>query len=150
MILIHVLVSVTILLTAQATFAQTGSTPQGGAPNHATLRQEDARIVGVWRAEADGLPWVTVTLTDEGGTLAGAVLFYLHRRDAGGHVTSTPGIPEPLLHPHFDGSVFSCEVSHRHAHPPESLSDPPVQFGFRLTSEGRASLGGATLVRSDY
>jgi hypothetical protein len=26
-------------------------------------------IVGVWHGEYRGLPWVTVTLTDEGGTL---------------------------------------------------------------------------------
>lgn len=34
-----------------------------------------SNLVGVWHGEYRGLPWVTVTLTDEGGTLSGAVLF---------------------------------------------------------------------------
>jgi hypothetical protein len=41
---------------------------------------DTASIVGVWRAQADGLPFITLTVTDESGTLTGAVLFYFHRR----------------------------------------------------------------------
>ena len=54
---------------------------------------ERSRFMGVWRADVDGLPFVTLNLTDESGTLAGAVLFYLHRRNPGQPVTSSPGIP---------------------------------------------------------
>jgi hypothetical protein len=121
------------------------------------MHSGDASVVGVWRAQAEGLPWVTLTLTDEGGTLAGAVLFYLHRREPGGQVTSTPGVPEPLLNIHLDGNSLTFKVSHRRAHPPGSLSSPPVQFRLKLPSDDHASLvnesetgPSAALVRSDY
>jgi hypothetical protein len=121
-------------------------------------------IVGVWRAQADGLPFLTLTFTEEGGKLEGAVLFYLHKREPGGQVTSSPGIPEPLFDLHFDGKRASFAVSHRRAHPPASLSTPPVQFHMDLTDAMHASLvnesesnggptepgGGLPLVRSDY
>jgi hypothetical protein len=83
-------------------------------------------IVGVWHGEYRGLPWVTVTLTDEGGTLSGAVLFYLHRQTAGAAETATPGVPEPLLDPHFDSTTLSFRVSARRAGGPASLEEPPI------------------------
>ena len=92
----------------------------------------DAPVLGVWRATESGVPAVTLTITDEGGKLSGAVLFYLIRRDTN-PPTSSAGIPEPLLNPHFDGKVLTFEVSHRRAHPPRTLSDPPVKFRLTLT-----------------
>jgi len=56
-------------------------------------------VVGVWRANADGLPYITLNITDENRDLSGAVLFYLHRREPGTPITSAPGLPEPLFHP---------------------------------------------------
>ena len=139
------------MLAAATSFAQTGA-----AKSSATAAG-DASVLGVWRAQQDGLPWVTLTLTDEGGTLTGAILFYLHMRQPGGQVTSTPGIPEPLLNPHFDGKVLTFKVSPRRAHPPESLSSAPVKFRLELPSNGHGSLvndsergPAATLERSDY
>jgi hypothetical protein len=134
----------------------TGFAQTAAAKSSATAAG-DAAVIGVWRAQMDGLPWVTLTLTDEGGTLSGAILFYLHMRQPGGQVTSAPGIPEPLLNPHFDGKVLTFKVSHRHAHPPGSLSSAPVEFRLELPSNGHGSLVNdtepgptATLVRSDY
>jgi hypothetical protein len=144
------------MLVVATGLAQSGSVQSGSARNGALLKA-DTSIIGVWRAQIDGLPWVTLTLTDEGGTLAGAVLFYLHRREPGGQVTSTPGVPEPLLNPHFDGKILTFKVSHRRAHPPDSLSSAPVEFRLELPSNGRGSLvndtepgPAATLERSDY
>jgi len=97
-------------------------------------------IVGIWRCQMDGLPAVTLTVTNEGGNLAGAVLFYLHRRDAGQPVTATPGVPEPLFNPKFDGKTLTFQVSHRRAHPPESLNDGPVSFQLKLTGPGKGEL----------
>jgi hypothetical protein len=123
-----------------------------------------ASIVGVWRAQADGLPFITLTFTEEGGKLEGAVLFYLHKRESGGQVTSSPGVPEPLFDLHFDGKRATFAVSHRRAHPPASQSTPPVHFDMDVTDATHASLvneseggsrlselgSGLPLVKSDY
>lgn len=114
-------------------------------------------MVGVWRAQQDGLPWVSLNVTDEGGALQGAILFYLHRRDDAGKVAASPGTPEPLLHPRFDGRTLTFDVSHRRAHPPGSLKDPPVHFRLALTNTDRPRLVSEngpdmtiTFERSDY
>jgi hypothetical protein len=121
------------LLTAAVAGAQTAPAAQKAAPDASS-------IVGVWRTQADGLPFITLTVTDESGSLTGAVLFYFHRREQGQPVTSTPGQPEPLLNPRFDGQTLTFQVSHRRAHPPKSLSDPPVSFRLKLTGPNKAEL----------
>jgi hypothetical protein len=138
------------LLIAAAAGAQTTPAAAKSAP-------DTAPIVGVWRAQADGLPFVTLTVTDESGTLAGAVLFYFHRREQGQPVTSTPGQPEPLFNPRFDGQTLTFQVSHRRAHPPGSLSDPPVSFRLKLTGANKGELINENepsakfeLLRADY
>jgi hypothetical protein len=103
-----------------------------------------APVVGIWRAQMEGLPAITLTVTDEGGSLTGAVLFYLHRRERGQPVTSTPGVPEPLFHPQFDGKTLTFQVSHRRAHPPGSLQDGPVTFRLMLDGAGNAALVNAS------
>jgi hypothetical protein len=134
--------------------SQTAASKRSAQAGHAV-------IVGVWRMQADGLPFVTLTFREEGGgKVEGAVLFYLHKREPGGQTTSSPGIPEPLLNLHFDGKRATFAVSHRDAHPPASLSTPPVHFRMDLTDANHASLvnenepgssatGPATLSRSD-
>ncbi len=97
-----------------------------------------ASIEGVWRCEMNGLPAVTLTVTNEGGSLTGAVLFYLHRRDPGKAETATAGVPEPLFDPKFDGKTLTFQVSHRRAHPPESLNDGPVSFALKLDGADKA------------
>jgi hypothetical protein len=123
----------------------------------ATPTQETTPILGVWRAQMDGLPVVTLTVTDEGGKLAGALLFYLLRRDEKGGTSSSPGIPEPLLNPTFDGKVLTFQVSHRRAHPPRTLTDPPTNFLLTMTGTNRGEFVNRSedspaiqLVRSDY
>src|SRR2546430_14530555 len=78
----------------------------------------EAAILGVWRGKLESLPAITLTLEHENGELSGAVLFYLIRRDNEGHSTASPGVPEPLINPKFDGRVLTFLVSHRYAHPP--------------------------------
>ncbi len=117
-----------------------------------------ATITGVWRGQADGFPAVTLVVTDETGHLTGAVLFYFHlRKTVNDPYTSTPGLPEPLFGMNFDGKTLTFQVSHRRAHPPGSLSDPPVTFTLTLTGPNQAELAnkserGPTLamVRNDY
>lgn len=104
-----------------------------------------SRILGVWRAQMDNLPAVTLTITDESGSLSGAILFYLHmRKTVNDPYTSTPGIPEPLIDPTFDGQTLTFQVSHRRAHPPRTLSDPPVTFRLRLSGSSQGELTNGT------
>jgi hypothetical protein len=121
-----------------AMLAATSLSQAGQAADPAT--SSDAAITGVWRCQMEGLPAVTLTVTDEGGSLTGAVLFYLHRREPGQPVTATPGVPEPLFHPSFDGKTFTFQVSHRRAHPPKSLNDAPVTFQLKLDGAEKAQL----------
>ena len=88
----------------------------------------------------DGLPVMTLTVTDEGGSLSGAILFYMIRREEGKPPTASAGIPEPLLQPKFDGKDLTFQVSHRRAHPPRTLNDPPVNFRLRVTGPERGAL----------
>jgi hypothetical protein len=126
---------------------------QSAAPQTA-----DAAITGVWRADLDGLPAVVLVVTDETGSLSGAMMFYLHmRKTANDPYSSTPGLPEPIFGVHFDGKTLAFEVSHRRAHPPATLSDPPTQFRLTLTGSGRAELANQSehspaivLERSDF
>ncbi|MGP8251814.1 MAG: hypothetical protein ACLQHF_07245 [Terracidiphilus sp.] len=114
-------------------------------------------ILGVWRAQMDGQPAFTLVVTDENGGLSGAILFYLLKReDVSRPSTATPGLPEPIFNPKFDGKTLTFQVSHRRAHPPRTLNDPPVTFHLTLTGDGAAQFvntneGGLTAVtRSDY
>lgn len=122
------------VLTAAFGFAQDTSI-------HPASRPDQPRIVGVWRGECDGLPCATLTITDETGSLSGAILFYLHmRKTVNDPYTSTPGIPEPIFNATFDRQTLTFQVSHRRAHPPRTLSDPPVTFQLRLTGPDQAEL----------
>ncbi len=105
----------------------------------ATGKGRDAAICGIWRAELDNLPAVVLNVTDEAGRLQGAILFYLVRRDEGKPPTSSPGIPEPLFNPRFDGKSLTFQVSHRRAHE-NTASDPPVTFRLDLTGPDEAKL----------
>jgi len=130
-----------------------------GQSGRAQAAQPDlSRLTGVWRGQMDGLPAVTLVVTDEGGSLSGAVLFYLHMRKMVNYpVTSTPGLPEPMFGMNFDGTALTFQVSHRRAHPPGTLSDPPVTFTLTLTGANQAEFVNRSdrspaliMVRSDY
>jgi len=101
---------------------------------------DDSAITGVWRAQTDGLPALVMTISDEGGGLTGAILFYLIRRDEGQPARSSPGIPEPLFDMKFDGKTLDFKVSHRRAHGSATANDPPVSFHLKLTGQGEGTL----------
>lgn len=117
------------------------------------------QLVGVWRGQVDGLPGVDLVINDEGGQLHGAVLFHFHfRPDANSPYTSSPGLPEPMFDLKLEGPTLTFDVSHRHAHPPGSLNDPPVPFRLKLIGPGRAELANehesdgppVVMTRSEY
>jgi hypothetical protein len=97
---------------------------------------DNSPVLGVWKAQTDSLPMITLTVEQQNGQLIGAVLFYLIRRDPGRPETASPGAPEPLIDPAFDGKTLSFKVSHSHAHP-GTEHDPPVAFHFELTGNGK-------------
>ena len=45
-----------------------------------------------------------------------------------------------MIEPSFDGKTLSFKVSHRYAHPPRTLDDPPVSFRLELTGSDKAKL----------
>ena len=99
-------------------------------------------LLGVWRGQFQELPAVALTITDEGGKLSGAILLYLIKKSSSMSepTTATPGVPEPLLTLKFDGHALEFTVSHRRAHPPRTLSDPPAHFRLTVTGPDKAEL----------
>ena len=106
----------------------------------ASAADKYSAVTGVWRAQMDGLPALTMTVSDEGGELTGAILFYLIRRDDGQPPRSSPGSPEPLFNLKFDGRALDFRVSHRRAHGPENAHDPPVNFRLKITGPNEGML----------
>ena len=98
--------------------------------------------LGVWKASQAGLPFVTITIERWNGKLTGAILFYLIRREQNGTQTASAGVPEPLLNVSQAGNTVTFEVSHRNAHPPGSLTDPPVEFKLQLKDSKNAVITG--------
>ena len=126
------------IIIAVMAIAALGTVPeqlhaQTDLPRHA--------FVGVWRGEMDNLPAIVLNITDESGNLTGAALFYLHeRKTVSDPYTSSPGIPEPLFNLKSNGQVLRFDISHRRAHPPRTLHDPPVRFRLTVTGPNRAEL----------
>jgi hypothetical protein len=145
-----ILTALALLMIAAPGYGQNGTTKQSPLPSNLSP-------MGVWRAQGNGLPFVTLVLTDEGGSIAGGVLFYFHLRNPGQPETATPGLPEPMLNIKVEGDILTFQVSHRRAHPPRTLSDPPVNFRLKVggaekgelinESEGPLSI---EMVRTDY
>jgi hypothetical protein len=130
---------------------------QGSAT--ASTKRDAAKFAGVWRGQFDNLPGVEMVISNEGGEFTGAILFYLHmRQDEHSPWTSTPKSPAPMFNMKLDGNTLRFRVSHKGAHPPGTLNDPPVSFRLILSSSGTAQLvnegeGGMppmVLTRTDY
>jgi hypothetical protein len=107
----------------------------------AATTQNNSPIVGVWKAQVDSLPMMTLTVEEDKGKLTGAVLFYLIRRGNGMPETSTATAPEPLIDPNFDGKTLTFKVNHSHAHP-GSENDSPLEFRLALSDDGKIRLTG--------
>jgi len=110
-----------------------------GAPWAPALpKAKNAAIVGLWCGKMEGLTCIRMAIEEEDGKLMGAALFYLIRRDPGAAPTASPGFPSPMISPSFDGKTLTFKISHRHAHPPQTLNDPPVSFRLELTGPDKA------------
>ena len=110
----------------------------------------NSAVTGVWQARIDGGPALVMVISDEGGSLTGAILFYMIRREEGQPPSFTPGLPEPMFDIKFDGSGLAFRVSHRRAHPPRTAGDPPMEFRLKITGPNdgllvRGDGGGETI-----
>ena len=111
----------------------------------------DSPVAGTWRGKLHDLPAVVLTLKDDGGKLSGTIVFYfLHRNTDHDpwQVDMTHSQPLPLIDPKFDGKTVFFQVSHKGAHPPRTLNDPPSSFQLRLTGKGEGELRNLTEERS--
>ena len=132
--------------------------PQTSKPQNTGSISDTSKFVGVWRGQFDNLPGVDLVIDEEGGTLHGAVVFYLHKRsDTSSPYTATPGLPGPLLNLRAEGQILHFQLSHRLAHPPRTLNDPLITFQLRITGPDQGELvnqneggPGLPMKRTDY
>jgi hypothetical protein len=107
-------------------------------------------MVGVWRGNDQGLPFVTLTIKNENGNFSGSILFFLHRREEGKPGTSTPQEQEPILNPKFDGDTFTFQLSRKSTHSPDSSNDPPLKFHLSLNpADWTGSVSGVLVNESE-
>jgi hypothetical protein len=103
----------------------------------------DSPIAGTWRGKLYDLPGIDLTVKDDSGKLSGTILFYfLHRNTEheAWQVDMKHSMTLSLIDPKFDGKTLTFQVSHKQAHPPRTLNDPPSSFQMRLTGEGVGEL----------
>jgi hypothetical protein len=81
--------------------------------NFGLAAAQNSAVTGVWRGEIDGLPALTMTISDEGGGLSGAVPFYLIRYNEGQPPRASAGEPEPRFNMKWDGRVLVFQISHK-------------------------------------
>jgi hypothetical protein len=101
----------------------------------------ESPVAGTWQGRLHGLPAVTLSVKEDGQKLSGTVLFYLLRYN--GHswtVDTKHSLTLSIIDPKLKGQILFFKVSHREAHPPRTLSDPPVPFQLRLTGKNEAEL----------
>ena len=89
-----------------------------------------AAWVGVWQGQLEGLPGVTLTLSDDLGMLNGTIVFTLIKNgNIAGHVTHL------LLRPRVDGNTLSFQVKREGDHP------AIVDMTLELTNDNTGLLG---------
>jgi hypothetical protein len=90
--------------------------------------------VGIWHADADGLPTGTLTLATDTGTLGGTVVLDMVSREGGTpHVIESE--PHVLMNPHVDGNTLAFQVKMKK--PDGSVV---ASFNVTLTSAGKANI----------
>ena len=107
----------------------------------------DSLITGTWKGKMHDLPAIILTVKDDGGKLSGTILFYFLHRDTehdAWQADTKHSMTLPLIGPKFDGKTLSFQVSHKEAHPPRTLNDPPSSFQMRLTGVDEAELRNLT------
>ena len=104
--------SITAALAIAATLS-TFSTPAMIGAQAASQSIDKAFVhpkwTGVWQANLDGVPSVTLTLADDAGEANGTIVFHAIKNDHG-HPYSFSTEPHTLIHPHIDGNALTFQV----------------------------------------
>lgn len=139
-----IFLAIPLAMAAATAFCQSSpSARQAVQPNPTAL-------IGIWHgqgvAQETGLPFVTLTLADDNGSLTGAILLFVAHLDHGRPVVSPPGTPEPILHPRFDGQTLTFQVNFRGPLPPGvSPSDPVLTYHLKMALADKGELTGGSL-----
>jgi hypothetical protein len=123
--------------------AAPGSMQPVSAAGETAATVDNLVMVGVWRGNDQGSPFVTLTIKNENGNLSGSILFHQHHEEG---KPSMSGDPEPLLNPKFDGDTLTFQVSPKGAHSPGSSNNPPVKFHLELNPADWAGIVTGVLV----
>ena len=62
---------------------------------------------GVWHVQETDKPGVVITLADDGGALAGTIVFDVWQRQSNEHLATEPRI---LVNPHLEGNTLAFQV----------------------------------------
>jgi D-alanyl-D-alanine carboxypeptidase len=92
---------------------------------------DQSPITGTWEGKMDGLPVLSITVKDEGGTLSGTVTFYKIRDEGAGPKVEGKETT-PLVSPKLDGKVLSFQAKGR--------SGDLVGFKMELTAKNEARI----------
>jgi hypothetical protein len=112
---ILVIASIAIALGVSAAAQSAGNTPW----------------VGLWHAELDGQPAVTLTLAEDTGALGGTVVFNIVSRGGGQpHVIASE--PHVVLGPRIDGNTLAFQI--------KKLDGGLLSFAVELSSAGKAQI----------
>ena len=76
-----------------------------------------SQFTGTWEGRTNGQPAVEITLTANGGRIAGTIAFYFQMlgKDGKWHVEGQ-AFRQPLIAPHVDGNAVTFEVLHYQKH----------------------------------
>jgi hypothetical protein len=107
----------------------------------------ESPFAGTWQGKMNGLPAVTLTISDENGKLSGSVDFYLLSRPTENDPWRVDGkATEALIAPKVDGKVLSFEVRHHINHNSREYG-PNVAMRLELLENDKAKLGDVVLTR---
>jgi hypothetical protein len=97
----------------------------------AVAQTSNSRWVGVWQAEMEGQPSVTLTLSEDTGDLGGTIVLARLMRDQG-QTRVVAAVPHALLQLHAEGNNLSFQVKRR--------DKDPAKFALTLEPDGTAQI----------
>jgi hypothetical protein len=109
-----------------------------GAP----VRANDSPVAGIWTAEANGKPFIKLTVSDNSGKLSGNIVFYMLMQENGTWNVKGDD-PVCLINPRLEGQTFVFEVVHAKKHGSIDPADQEIKtFRMQLTGKDRGVFKG--------
>jgi hypothetical protein len=105
-----------------------------------TLAADSVPFAGTWEGKLYGQPSVELVLRPDGGSVTGAITFYLaHRENEKAPWKIAGKTTLPLLEPKLDGGKLTFEVRHAKKHGSSEMG-PNVRFRVELRGSNGLSL----------